>query len=236
MCWQKPSRADSQCAKRWRTRRRRILDAQGLGQGQQKLTLPPLHPSRAEQGSSPRRYLRVRRGGNCIRTSVTEPLLPRAGFSGSFFWYGMVEDFRCSTRARRPRRHLLDARPATAPRRAPGRPGNRGGRCSTRARQPRRHVLDARPATSARRAPGNRGPRRQLLDARPATATRRAPGNRGDICSMRARRQLFVARPATAATAARRAPGDCGDICSTRARRLRRHLLDAGPATSAPLC
>ena len=174
MCWQKPSRADSQCAKRWRTRRRRILDAQGLGQGQQQLTLPPLHPSRAELGSlaSPRKYLRVSRGGNCIRTSVTAH----------------------ASRVRRilllvlhgRRFPLLDAGLATAARRAPG---NRGDRCSTRARRLRRHLLDTGPATAARRAPGNRGEicstraQRPLLDARPATAAKSARRGPGDSCS-----------------------------------------------------
>ena len=197
MCWQKPSRADSQCAKRWRTRRRRILDAQGLGQGQQQLTLPPLHPSRAELGSSPRKYLRVSRGGNCNRTSVTAH----------------------ASRVRRilllvlhgRRFPLLDAGLATAARRAPG---HRGDHCSTRARRPQRHLLAACPATAAtaaRRAPGDSCSTRawrQLLDARLATAARRAPGDCCDICSTRAQRPLLDARPATAAKSARRGPGD----------------------------
>jgi hypothetical protein len=205
VCWQKPSRADSQCAKRWRTRRRRILDAQGLGQGQQQLTLPPLHPSRAELGSSPRKYLRVSRGGNCIRTSVTAH----------------------ASRVRRilllvlhgRRFPLLDAGLATAARRAPG---HRGDRCSTRARPPQRHLLAACPATAAtaaRRAPGDSCSTRawrQLLDARLATAARRAPG---DSCSTRARRLLRHLLDTGPATAARRAPGNRGEICSTRAWR-----------------
>jgi len=92
----------------------------------------------------------------------------RAGFGGFLFWYFMVEDFRCSTRAWRP---LLDARPATAATSARRGPGDI---CSPRARQPRR----------------------PLLDARLATAARRAPGNRGEICSTRAWRHLLDARPA----------------------------------------